>query len=87
MHFHPRQDRAAEEDRAIVLEEVKNQMQEAFQKDWDNVVTLEPLLYGDFLDLKNPCYQELSDLAELEERVSARTARRRDCNVASISFA
>ena len=54
-----------------VLFQVKSQMQNAFQKDWDNVVTVEPLLYGDFLDLKNPCYQELSDLAELEERVSA----------------
>ena len=44
-----------------MLFQVKSQMQSAFQKDWDNVVTVEPLLYGDFLDLKNPCYQELSD--------------------------
>jgi dynein heavy chain len=60
-----------EEDRQLVLKAVKHEMKETYQREWDIVVTLEPLLFGNFLSTRETTYQEISDLTDLEERASA----------------
>ncbi|CEM09924.1 unnamed protein product [Vitrella brassicaformis CCMP3155] len=48
-------------------EQLKQIMETNFKRKWSSLVTVEPLLFGDFSDPKKNHYQEMSDQSSLQE--------------------